>query len=116
MIRVFLYAAAGAIVVGFAFWAYEVNYTTQAAAREVRTLRAEIAREREAIGMLNAEWAYLNRPERLRALAEDYFSVLQLGPMTAAHFGTPAEVPLPPADDESQLADVILDLVLEAGQ
>ena len=33
-------------------------------------LRAEIADEREALAVLNAEWAYLNRPDRLRDLAD----------------------------------------------
>ncbi|MHA3976577.1 cell division protein FtsL [Halovulum sp. GXIMD14794] len=93
--RTLLYIAASALVVAFAAWAYQVNYTTQEAVRRVDSLRAQIAEEREAIAMLNAEWAYLNRPDRLRALAEMYFPELGLMPMTAEHFGDPAMVPYP---------------------
>ena len=95
--RTLLYIAASALVVAFAAWAYQVNYTTQDAVQRVADLRDRIAEEREAIAMLNAEWAYLVRPDRLRALAEMYFPDLGLMPMTADHFGDPAMVPYPPA-------------------
>ncbi|MSU89802.1 cell division protein FtsL [Rhodobacteraceae bacterium 2CG4] len=93
--RTLLYLAASALVVAFAAWAYQVNYSTQDAVQRVADLRAQIAAEREAIAMFSAEWAYLNRPDRLRALAEMYFPELGLMPMTAEHFGDPAMVPYP---------------------
>ncbi|MEM8869158.1 MAG: cell division protein FtsL [Pseudomonadota bacterium] len=110
--KTLLYIAASALVVGFAFWAYQVNYATQASVRDLETLRQEIAREREAIGMLRAEWAYLNRPDRLRLLAETYFGTLQLAPMTAVHFADPTEVPFRDAPANT-LADSVLQAVLE---
>jgi len=115
MMRLTLYLATSALVVAFAFWAYHVNYTTQEAVRRVDNLRQAISTERAAISMLNAEWAYLNRPDRLRALAEEYFGELQLGPMTANHFGDPAMVAYPVPEDQ-QLADAVLDAVLESSQ
>ena len=36
--------------------------------------------------MLEGEWAYLNRPERLSLLAERFFSYLHLMPMSAENF------------------------------
>lgn len=115
MMRLTLYLAASALVVAFAFWAYHVNYTTQESVRRVDDLRRAIATERAEISMLNAEWAYLNRPDRLRALAEEFFADLQLGPMTANHFGDPAMVAYPVPEDE-QLAGAVLDAVLEASE
>ncbi len=110
--RTLLYIAASALVVAFAFWAYQVNYTTQEAVRDVERLRLEMAQERGTIAMLNAEWAYLNRPDRLRVLAEEYFAELGLAPMTAGHFADPAEVAFPPAATEDRLAGDVLDAVL----
>ncbi len=110
------YILSSALVVIFAYWAYHVNYTTQEALRDVERLREQIAQERAAIAMLNAEWAYLNRPDRLRLLAEEYFDELQLMPMTAGHFGEPSAVAYPPVDTEQLLAEEILQAVLEASQ
>lgn len=110
------YILSSALVVIFAYWAYHVNYTTQGALREVEQLRRAIAQERATIAMLNAEWAYLNRPDRLRLLAEEYYDELGLMPMTADHFGDPAMVAYPRADEEQQLAEAILQAVLEASQ
>lgn len=109
--KTLLYVAASALVVAFAFWAYQVNYTTQEAVREVERLRLEIAQERSTIAILNAEWAYLNRPDRLRILAEQYFAELGLAPMSAEHFADPAEVTFPRAV-EDRLAGDVLDAVL----
>lgn len=91
-----LYFLAGVLVVAVATWAYRVNYETQEANRRVASLSAQIARERSTIAVLNAEWAYLNRPERLRALVDEHFSALQLMPLHPDHFGTPAMVAYPP--------------------
>ena len=44
-----------------ATWAYRVNYATQEAMGRLADLRQDIADEREAIAVLEAEWAYLNR-------------------------------------------------------
>ena len=68
--RSIFYAVTMMMVMVLAFWAYNQNYRTQASLREVKTLRAEIADLRERAGVRRAEWAYLNRPERLADLAD----------------------------------------------
>ena len=55
--RLVLYISSAVLVVVCATWAYRVNYATQEAMNRVADLRAEIAREREALGVLEAEWA-----------------------------------------------------------
>lgn len=60
-----------------AFGLYMVKYTVQDMQREVARLDAELKNEQESLHLLNAEWAYLNRPERLRDMAERH---LQLAP------------------------------------
>lgn len=83
-------------VIAAGFWAYRENYATQTAMREVRTLQREITALRDSLAMMRAEWAYLNRPERLRELVVLNFDALQLLPMEPAQFANPADLAYPP--------------------
>ena len=82
-------------VIGLAFWAYQQNYKTQEALRDVRLLQAEIGGAHARLKMLNAEWAYLNRPDRLRDLADLNFDRLGLIPMMPEAFGHVQDVAEP---------------------
>jgi hypothetical protein len=55
---------------------------------------------REALTLQRAEWAYLNRPERLRDLIAINYDRMQLLPMESAQFGRVDQVayPLPPME------------------
>ncbi len=83
-------------VIGLAFWAYQENYRTQDALREVRHLHAEIGGAHARLGVLRAEWAYLNRPDRLRDLVELNFDRLRLLAFMPEAFGNVEDVPYPP--------------------
>lgn len=91
-------------VVALAWWAYHQGYETRQTAREVAQLQRELGRAHEELGILRAEWAYLNRPDRLRVLAEMNFERLGLMPLAPEQFGTvtqvgyPAPAPLPALD------------------
>lgn len=89
-------------VLGLAVWAYGQNHQTQQAMQEARQLRREIRELREALDVQDAEWAYLNRPDRLRDLAEMNFDRLGLMPLSGERFGRIDEIayPLPPALEE----------------
>lgn len=99
-----LYLSAAVLLAVCATWAYRVNYATRAGLDRVAGLRAEIAAEREAVAVLRAEWAYLNRPDRLRALVAVHADALGLADMTPDHFGEAAMVAYPPADPVADLA------------
>ena len=58
-----------------AVWAYRVNYDTRAVVSRIKTIKAEIASEEEKLNMLEGEWAYLNRPDRLSILSERFFNL-----------------------------------------
>ena len=103
--RYLLPLSALVLVVLCATWAYRVNYATQEALNRVADLRAEIAREREALAVLKAEWAYLNRPDRLRALVTANAEALGLVALSPEQFGEPAMVAFPPEPEPS--ADVL---------
>ena len=58
-----------------AFALYLVKYQVQDIKNDVDALQAELALEQEALALLGAEWAYLNRPERLRKLSKKYLKL-----------------------------------------
>jgi len=97
--RNLFYVLTALFVMALAFWAYQENYRTQQAFDEVETLNREIGRLREQLAVLKAEWAYLNRPDRLRALAEINFDRLDLMPLSPEQFGDIEQVPYPVPDD-----------------
>lgn len=85
-------------LVGSGYWVYRENYLTQDELDRAQGLRAEITAARERLAILRAEWAYLNRPDRLRDLAELNFDKLGLIPLRPDQFGRIDQVayPLPP--------------------
>ena len=97
--RPILYALSFLAVIGLAFWAYRENYATQKSLRQVEALQTEIGTLREALAVQRAEWAYLNRPDRLRELSTINFDRLGLFPLEPTQFGQIDQVgyPVPPA-------------------
>lgn len=78
-----LFIVTALAVMALALWAYQENYKTQAVLDEIEDLSREVGDMREALATLRAEWAYLNRPERLRELALlnfDRLGLVELGP------------------------------------
>lgn len=56
------------------FW---VSQQVQALEREQRIYQSQISSENEGMRVLNAEWDYLNRPDRIEALAAKYLDQMQ---------------------------------------
>ncbi|MEM7546564.1 MAG: cell division protein FtsL [Pseudomonadota bacterium] len=87
------------LVVASAAWSYRVTYHTQTALDQVALLRSDIRREREAISVLKAEWAWLNRPARLERLVRDHGASLDLAALAPDQFAEISEIAMPPVDD-----------------
>jgi len=91
------YVLSAFAVIGLAIWAYDQNDRTQRAKDEVRDLRREIRSLSEAMDVQRAEWAYLNRPERLQALADLNATRLGLVPLEGRQFAQIDEIAYPVA-------------------
>jgi hypothetical protein len=93
-------------VIALGYWAYHQTILTQQAERRVDQLQRQIGAERERLSILRAEWAYLNRPDRLRELADFNFERLQLLPLAPEQFGRAAQIPYPrPPEPEETVLD-----------
>ena len=68
-----------------AVWAYQVNYETRSVEKENRIINGKINSMLTRIDLLEAEWAYLNRPKRLTKLVDQNFMSLRLVPITKKH-------------------------------
>lgn len=54
---------------------FHIKYCVKELMRDAVELNRQIASDKEAIHVLNAEWAYLNQPARLKALASQYLEL-----------------------------------------
>ena len=90
--RSFIYSLTFAFLVGLAFWAYQQNIKTKKAIANTEKLQKEIGIARASLSILRAEWAYLNRPDRLTELVDLNFGRLQLTPLRASNFSDVDEI------------------------
>ena len=84
--RSFIYTVTFASLVGLAFWAYQENIKTKNVIAHTEKLQKEIGIAGARLSILKAEWAYLNRPDRLTELVDLNFGRLQLVPLRASNF------------------------------
>ncbi len=71
---------------------YMVKYRVLSIQKEIAQIEDQLQDERENLRVSSAEWAYLNRPERLQALANKY---LQLAPMQGQQMADIETLPYP---------------------
>ena len=57
------------------FALFQVKYKVQDLRRDLAEIERQIAADKQSIHVLQAEWAYLNRPERLKRLADQYLDL-----------------------------------------
>jgi hypothetical protein len=93
----FLHMAAITALIASAGYAYSIKYETLYYAEQVKKLKGLVQRERDSIAVLRAEWAFLNRPDRLQEAVERH---LDLQPMGVPQLARLSDLPQrPPRED-----------------
>lgn len=85
-IMVWLTLAAGAVAAMF-----HITFEVEKLEARLHEVNRQIVEEQEAIHVLQAEWSYLNRPQRLESLSRELLP--KLAPVAAVQFTTFARLP-----------------------
>jgi hypothetical protein len=94
------------LVVSAGFVTFKVKYAVQDIEDELSRVRKQTVAEQQEIRVLNAEWTYLNQPERLAELNRRF---LQLSPIGAKQLQQKVEdIPLRPLPPPSAAPDILV--------
>lgn len=94
VIGLFVWGVA-AVVTGYLL--FYVSYRVEELETKLSQINEQILREQETIHILEAEWSYLNRPDRLQKLSDNVLPELQ--PIDAAQFTSLRRLPRRPDPD-----------------
>ena len=108
--RIFNVILLVAMIVG-AVVTYDMKRKAEIAANNVARLQAEVARERDALALLKAEWSLLTQPGRLQAVVEKYADYFQLAPFTPDQIATIDRIPLRPVEPGDEVKDLLARMV-----
>lgn len=62
-------------IAALAFAVFQVENQVKSLNAELAALQGDIRQDRESIHVLEAEWSYLNQPDRLRQMAESHLGL-----------------------------------------
>ncbi len=100
-------------VIGCAFVLYSLEHASRQNERQIAKYKRQIAEEQENIKLLNAEWSYLNKPERLERLAREHLSLRPAEPQQFVKRADLAALlperpaPLAPESDGDAIGDML---------
>ncbi len=90
------------IVAAASYGPYPLSYKFQQLESDLRGLRTAIAKNKETIQVLKAEWAYENRPEVLQNLASKYLPLLLVAPYQVADLSELPSLSLSALDENAR--------------
>jgi hypothetical protein len=93
-----------ASLVAAAIHVYKIKFESTLQAERVAKLGAEIRRERDRITALRAEWAQLDNPVRIQALAQRHLALRPIDPGQIEPLDHLPERPAPGAAPADQIA------------
>jgi hypothetical protein len=103
----FVHLIVVAALVAAAVDVYKIKFESTLQAERVAKLAAEIRRERDAIAALRAEWAQLDNPARIQALAQRHLALKMLDPAQIEQLDRLPERPPPVAPPPDAIASII---------
>ena len=74
---------------------FQIAFEVDRLEEDLTTLNREIVKEQESLHVLRAEWAFLTRPSRIRALSEELLP--ELGPPAIDQIVSVSETPEKPS-------------------
>ena len=104
--RAFNFALLAAMIIG-AVVTYDMKYKAEIAADKVARLQAAIAREKDMLTVLKAEWSMLTQPARLQSVVEKHADYFQLAPFAPEQIATIDEIPLRPVGVHGSASDTL---------
>ena len=104
--RIFNLLLLAAMLIG-AVVTYDMKHKAEVAAAEVARLQAEIAREKDALALLKAEWSLLTQPGRLQSVVQKYADHFQLEQFSPKQIATIDEIPMTPVGSPGPLGPAI---------
>jgi hypothetical protein len=79
------------VLAGVAFGVYNIEARVEGMRSELRNINAQIVRDKEATHVLEAEWSYLNQPQRLAELSDQILQYKDIQPSNILRI---ADVPM----------------------
>lgn len=76
-----------------AFWLFQVKHQAKEEGGKIAILRGQIQEEKDALLLLKAEWSYLNRPQRIQRLTNEFSNQLGLKAIEPYQIGDINDVP-----------------------
>jgi hypothetical protein len=108
----FIHLIVVAALVAAAGDVYKIKFESTVQAERAAKLRAEIRRERDGIAVLRAEWAQLDNPVRIQALAQRHLALKPIDPTQIEQLDRlPERPPMPVAPPPSDAIATIIDTI-----
>ena len=95
--------------VASAIYTFQIKHEAELAAKDLATLKAQIAAQERKIALLEADWALETGPGRLEVIANQFVDQLMLRPMESSQIierhELPGIRPEPEIEDDTREAD-----------
>ena len=104
--RILNFILIAAMIVGAAA-TYTMKRRAEIAAAEVARIQAEVAKEKDRLALLRAEWSMLTQPGRLQGVVEKYADYFELAPFAPDQIATIDEIPLRPVGGKDGTREIL---------